>query len=1794
MKQRPLTLLALLTLLAPAWAQQVDVALNVSISGNDAAAIQAQGVNSAQVVSELNALAAGNSAIYGQLQDPVVNSVAESFDSNQVAAAQCPVGSYIDSADGVCKPCRAGTYSTTALSTTASNCVPCGAGTFSNVSGASSDAVCQPCPSGTFSAAVGANSSATCQSCGAFMSTTPGASSAAGCVCTAGYYNDNGCQLCPSGSYCTANTRYDCPGRTSPPYQSTSNPGGKDITDCYCTPGFFGSASQEGCATCPINTYCPGVPYTDADVKNQVNNFNCPANSGTNQLTGQTRQDQCLCDTSYRRSLSTSSKRYYNVNSQQCNCSNAYACPVSCDASAKCEQTDDCVPTTPNPAGSTKFEKTLTCPSGYIMYRQSQPGYTSDYTYTWFIAPPQASSVTVMISEINTGIDASQFKYNTLAVHQCQTVACSSGTVGVLNAQIRDNQGSLVLTYTTTSLFRVIRVQFTVQTSLGSNPPFTLQYSSLLSNCVSPTTVQATLQTVDYYTALPDNYSPPQVDNSWPLVAWLGDQLYFTSTALPVAVHDSSGSLVGGSDGYPWMPSALGVYSLVDLTMPTRRRPVHVLPLDARTVNVYYGVTIGSAGSPSSIALSGDYSGPSSPDIVLVVGETLVMTRVSGAAGLQILTAYNATSSTYTQLASGVTGQSTSSVVETTLTLSTANLLPGLYYYASASSTGVVPPGRILLYKEAGGMQCLQCLAGEYCFNGNAVKCPPNSFSPPGSTDASNCTCSAGFARSTSDLDNYVSGQTVDSGGRHSCAVSANNTLYCWGANEAGQLGLGYEAVSSGVVSRPTLVPNAVDVKNVSLGSNFTCVVMGSDLRVYCWGANYYGTLGLDNSADLAELGESPLFARLAGASTDRNGFDVPHWYRTHMLSCGDQTCCAVIQQNAASVSDKSAESAGNTVRSLTCWGRGDQNQHGEGATTPGNRKHIGTGDPRSYKAMGAHSLSFGSEVVRWVTVGGNQTCALMHTGKVFCWGRNDNGAVGAGTLFSATNYYNPTNPVNLGTSETALTVNCFGSVCCVVTAAKYQVKCWGRGAGGRLGVGVYDVGTTLASMGVGLQPVNLGTGVFAMDVNVGGTQTCALLANKKVKCWGLVNGAVIGDAPHAEMADFLPHVNLAGSQVALQISGKGDATCAVMFDYRVVCWGANDFSQLGGSTVLQPGSIAVVDLPPGVSALRAMGEAGYLYTCSVCSANTYCAGGTSNPAQCPANSASPVQSTRIADCVCLPGYQSTGNPRQCVLCTGLQWCFQGEVRTCTGNTATLRDGASSSAECHCTRGYFRGSTGACTMCQQGQYKDYVGNNASCIQCPTGTASSATAATSNATCAPCPPGGSSVAGSATCTSCPSGTAPGPGGASCVACRPGFYSDGGQSTCLPCAAGKYDNNPGSGLSQECEDCPAGTSSSALNASSDSVCRPCAAGTVSSAGAAACTACPPGQFSQERVSGCTDCPGNATSAAGSPYARCYCLPGFRKRMLDSVNFVCDVCLPGSYSEGNVSACPPCPAGTASGEFGLTTQGGCSACPAGRFSPAGSTACRQCAGWSFSSAERAGACTNCSLGFFAAAGATVCTACPSKYYSLVPLVDSSGCKICDPGMYCVGPALALLNNVPQRQSCPLGTFNADKGMEALAQCTECPANHFCPSPTLKGQCPPGTVSNASSTSQLSCVCQTGFTCSYTKVVNAVVTLKMSAAAFSQNEIVQSEFKKAVAKAAKTTPDKVTIVRIVDRSSGGGARRRMLAAGTEAHVLLVIHDGSALGLGRELDRLLSQAGIEAGRERAWIEPHAVEVQKK
>jgi hypothetical protein len=155
-------------------------------------------------------------------------------------------------------------------------------------------------------------------------------------------------------------------------------------------------------------------------------------------------------------------------------------------------------------------------------------------------------------------------------------------------------------------------------------------------------------------------------------------------------------------------------------------------------------------------------------------------------------------------------------------------------------------------------------------------------------------------------------------------------------------------------------------------------------------------------------------------------------------------------------------------------------------------------------------------------------------------------------------------------------------------------------------------------------------------------------------------------------------------------------------------------------------------------------------------------------------------------------------------------------------------------------------------------------------------------------------------------------------------------------------------------------------------------------------------------------------------------------------------------------------------------------------------------------------------------------------------------------------------------------------------MSQCSPCDANSFCPAPTLKAACPTGTKSNVSSTSQLQCFCEVGYTCNYRKVLNALVTLLMSKQQWEDNPDVQKKFLEAVAAAAKTATGNVRIVSVTQVTPSGGARRLLGVAGS--HVLMEILDGEGAGIDTELDSLLGESGLEIDSERAWIAPHRVD----
>jgi alpha-tubulin suppressor-like RCC1 family protein len=135
---------------------------------------------------------------------------------------------------------------------------------------------------------------------------------------------------------------------------------------------------------------------------------------------------------------------------------------------------------------------------------------------------------------------------------------------------------------------------------------------------------------------------------------------------------------------------------------------------------------------------------------------------------------------------------------------------------------------------------------------------------------------------------------------------------------------------------------------------------------------------------------------------------------------------------------------------------------------------------------------------------------------------------------------------------------------CAVLTDG--AVKCWGNNQFGQLGDG-----TTKSSS----VPVTVSTVTNAIDVEIGDC-TCALLSGGRVQCW----------SKRIESPASVP-----GITNATAIAVGGLYACAALADGTVQCWGSNDYSQLGngsntpGSKPSKPGVVMGITNATAVAA---------------------------------------------------------------------------------------------------------------------------------------------------------------------------------------------------------------------------------------------------------------------------------------------------------------------------------------------------------------------------------------------------------------------------------------------------------------------------------------------------------------------------------------------------------------------------------------------------------------------------------
>jgi alpha-tubulin suppressor-like RCC1 family protein len=259
-------------------------------------------------------------------------------------------------------------------------------------------------------------------------------------------------------------------------------------------------------------------------------------------------------------------------------------------------------------------------------------------------------------------------------------------------------------------------------------------------------------------------------------------------------------------------------------------------------------------------------------------------------------------------------------------------------------------------------------------------------------------------------------------GGSHSCGLTTDGAISCWGANGAGQLGTG-DLVPSEIPRQVSLPMQAVDVRT---GFDVTCALL-TDASVWCWGANLEGQLGQD---DTYPGTDSPVPLRV-GSEND--------WTA---VSPGQGHACGL-----------------RAPGRLYCWGRNSTFELGQGNTEPQ--------ELRLPTQVGTNS--------DWVevTCGQDISCARKRDGTAWCWGTMVSGALAAGDVAP---HGTPTR-VPVGDDWTQLSSGTFHT--CGLRAGG-TLSCAGRNTEGQIGLpSLADANPGIASADPGTNWVEVHTGRF-------------------------------------------------------------------------------------------------------------------------------------------------------------------------------------------------------------------------------------------------------------------------------------------------------------------------------------------------------------------------------------------------------------------------------------------------------------------------------------------------------------------------------------------------------------------------------------------------------------------------------------------------------------------------------------------------------------------------------------------
>ena len=284
------------------------------------------------------------------------------------------------------------------------------------------------------------------------------------------------------------------------------------------------------------------------------------------------------------------------------------------------------------------------------------------------------------------------------------------------------------------------------------------------------------------------------------------------------------------------------------------------------------------------------------------------------------------------------------------------------------------------------------------------------------------------------------------------------------------------------------------------------------------------------------------------------------------------------------------------------CWGGNTYGQLGDG--TKGN---IRTTPVQVKDTDGIGPLTG----IVSVTTGYYHTCALLTDRTVDCWGDNGYYQLGTGGNAQSSLPVKVKNGAGTAALPTVIGVSAGQYDTCAVVA-DHTARCWGTNNFGQLGTG-NNAPTPLP------KPVrngkNTGNLTSISQISAGPEATCAVLASKTIKnevrCWGSNQFGQLGNNGSASTNKPVAVKAVTGTgnlqnivQVSTNGGANGDHTCARTKGNTAVCWGSNNYGQLGiGNKTLKRRPV-VVKNGTGSATLGGISQilSGIISTCAVVS----------------------------------------------------------------------------------------------------------------------------------------------------------------------------------------------------------------------------------------------------------------------------------------------------------------------------------------------------------------------------------------------------------------------------------------------------------------------------------------------------------------------------------------------------------------------------------------------------------------